>query len=165
MSEPARCAVALGANLGDRRAALEAAVEALRRSEGVRVVAVSPWIETEPVGGPPDQPPYLNGACLLETTLAPRALLELLQSIERAAGRDRAREQRHGPRALDLDLLLHGDARVAEPDLIVPHPRLEERVFVLEPLARVAPDLALPRSGRTVRERLQELAPRNRSRP
>lgn len=150
-----RAFVALGANLGDRRAALRGAVEALERTPGIRVVACSPWIETEPVGGPPGQPRFLNGAAELRTELGARALLGRLQAIERAFGRDRSVGP-NGPRTLDLDLLLFGAERHDEADLTVPHPGLEQRDFVLGPLCRIAPDLVLP-SGRTVRERLAEL--------
>lgn len=154
---PERAYVALGSNLGDRHAQLAAALRALGETPGVRVVTTADWIETEPVGGPPGQGRYLNGAVELETTLTPRALLERLLAIERAAGRDRTEGVRNGPRTLDLDLLLHGDQRVAEPDLLVPHPRLEERVFVLQPMAQIAPDRRLPGCRLTVRERLAQL--------
>ena len=147
--------VALGGNLGDRSRILVRAVEDLRANAGVRVLAVSRWIETEPCGGPPGQPLYLNGALHLETRHAPRALLGLLLEIERAHGRERG--VANGPRTLDLDLLLYEDVTVDEPGLQVPHPGLEERLFVLEPLCDIAPDLVLPCSQRTVRERLVEL--------
>jgi 2-amino-4-hydroxy-6-hydroxymethyldihydropteridine diphosphokinase len=151
-----RAVVALGSNMGDRAAMLEGAVAALRDARGVRVLGVSPWVETEPVGGPP-QPPFLNGCLELSTTLPARELLQLLQAVEARFGRDRAREVRNGPRTLDLDLLFYGEEVHDEPGLIVPHPRVEERVFVLEPLAALLPDLRLPRSRKTVRERLGEL--------
>jgi pantoate--beta-alanine ligase len=154
-----RAFVALGSNLGDRRAELERAVERLREAKDVWVERVSSWHETAPVGGPPGQGPYLNGALELSTTRSPRELLALLQSIEREAGRDRSREPRHGPRSLDLDLLMHGDARVAELDLALPHPRMEEREFVLAPLAEIAPAVRLG-SGRSASERLAELRAR-----
>jgi 2-amino-4-hydroxy-6-hydroxymethyldihydropteridine diphosphokinase len=139
-------------------------VQALRDAPGVRVVGVSPWVETAPVGGPP-QPAFLNGCVELSTTLAAPDLLRLLQGIEARFGRDRAREVRHGPRTLDLDLLFYGEEALDEPDLIVPHPRLEERTFVLEPLCALHPELRLPRSGRTVRERLAELRRSDGGRP
>ena len=148
--------VALGSNLGDRRANLDGAVEALRSADDIEVVRVSPWIETRAVGGPAGQPDFLNGCLEARTTLAPEDLLWLLQRIETQFGRERAREPRHGPRPLDLDLLLYGELELARPDLVVPHPRMEERTFVLEPLCALAPELRL-RSGRTVRERLAEL--------
>lgn len=152
-----RAWVALGANVGDGRATLDAAVAVLRATPGLRVLAVSPWMRTAPVGGPPGQPAFHNGVLELATTLGPRALLETLLAIEARFGRDRSREVRHGPRTLDLDLLLYGDEHVDEPGLEVPHPRLEERLFVLRPMAALAPGRRLPRSGLTVRERVVQL--------
>ena len=108
--------------------------------------------ETEPVGRL-DQPRFLNGAVAVATTLPPRALLERLLAVERELGRERG-GPRFGPRTIDLDLLLYGDETVEEPGLTVPHPRLAERRFVLEPLAELAPDLVLP-DGRSVRELLK----------
>lgn len=151
-------AVALGANLGDRAATLAAAVRELRAAAGVSVEAVSGWLETPAVGGPPGQPDYLNGALVGRTTLSPRGLHELLQAIEQRHGRDREREGRNGPRTLDLDLLVHGDARLDEADLVVPHPRLLERDFVLVPLASIAPALRLPVTGRSIAEEAHRLA-------
>lgn len=132
---PARRAfLGLGSNLGDRAAHLRAAVAALPD-----VVAVSPVYETAPVGGPGDQPAYLNAVVELSTSLGPRELLERGQRLEAAA--ERVREERWGPRTLDVDVLLVGDLRVDEPDLQVPHPRMGERAFVLAPLADLAPEL------------------------
>jgi 2-amino-4-hydroxy-6-hydroxymethyldihydropteridine diphosphokinase len=125
-------------------------MERLRASAEVRVLAVSTWLETAPVGGPLGQGAYLNGACLVDTTLEPHALLDLLLTIEQERGRDRAREERHGPRTLDLDLILCGDLQHDDERLSLPHPRWTERLFVLEPLAQIAPDLVDTRSGRTV---------------
>lgn len=158
-----RVFVALGSNQGDRRAHLEGAVEALRAADGVRVLRVSPWIETRAEGGPQGQPDFLNGCLEAETTLAPGDFLWLLQRIETQYGRSRASEVRHGPRTLDLDLLLYGDEEIEEPGLSVPHPRMEERLFVLEPLAALAPERRLPRSGRTARERALEVRARRLS--
>ncbi|HVP28785.1 MAG TPA: 2-amino-4-hydroxy-6-hydroxymethyldihydropteridine diphosphokinase [Myxococcota bacterium] len=140
--------VALGSNLGDRAARLAGALSALRATPGVDVVAVSRWYETTPVG-PPPQGPYLNGAVRLRTRLSPRALLTRLLEIERASGRVRD-GTKDAPRTLDLDLLLHGAARSDAPDLLVPHPRLHERGFVLEPLAEIAPDVVHPVRGETI---------------
>ncbi len=151
-----RVVLALGANLGDKRATLERAVAELRRAPWIEVERLSAWHATEPVGGPPDQPRYLNGVLIGRTALAPRPLLVLLQELERALGRRREREVRFGPRPIDLDLLLLGDLRVDEPGLEVPHPRMEQRAFVLGPLAEVAPDLRLP-SGRTAAAALAAL--------
>ena len=126
-----RAYLGLGANLGDRRATLRAAVAALPD-----VVAVSPVYETEPVGGPADQPAYLNLVVQLDTDLSPRDLLDLAHHLEDAAGR--VRGERNGPRTLDVDVLLVGDLTIDEPDLVVPHPRMWERRFVLAPLADLA---------------------------
>jgi 2-amino-4-hydroxy-6-hydroxymethyldihydropteridine diphosphokinase len=136
--------IGLGSNLGDRQGWLARAVEALGGTPGVRVVAVSALYETAPVG--PPQGPYLNAALRLRTTLSPRALLERLLEIEAGAGRVRGAE-RNAPRTLDLDLLLYADRRIREPGLEVPHPRLAERPFVLEPLCDVAPDREHPALG------------------
>ena len=158
MSErPELAAVGLGSNLGPRAAHLDAALRALAATPGVRVVSRSAWIETEPVGGPPGAPRFLNGATLIETTLVPRALLERLLAIETSCGRVRRAGGRDEPRTLDLDLLVHGPRVVDEPGLAVPHPRLEQRAFVLRPLAEIAPELVLPRSGRTVSAALAAL--------
>ncbi len=152
-----RAAIAVGTNLGDRAQHLERALAALRGLPRTRVRGVSSWRETDPVGGPAGQGRYLNGAVLVETELAPRELLEALLAIEAAEGRVRTAGQRDGPRTLDLDLVVHGEAVVDEPGLVLPHPRAEERAFVLEPLAEIAPDLRFPRSGRTVAEALARL--------
>ena len=128
--------VGLGSNLGDREATLHGAVERLITTAGVEVVAVSTLRETEPVGPVIDQPPFLNGVVELETSLAARELLDLLLTIEAEFGRTRTGAH-GGPRTLDLDLLLYGDERIDELGLQVPHPRLGERVFVLEPLAEL----------------------------
>jgi 2-amino-4-hydroxy-6-hydroxymethyldihydropteridine diphosphokinase len=138
--------VGLGANLGDREATIRRAVELLAEREGIEVLAVSALRETDPVGLA-DQPRFLNGAAVLETTLGPRTLLETLLEVERVLGRTRD-GPRFGPRAIDLDLLLYGDETVDEPGLTVPHPRLHERRFALEPLAELDPALAIPGRGR-----------------
>ncbi|MBK7874794.1 MAG: 2-amino-4-hydroxy-6-hydroxymethyldihydropteridine diphosphokinase [Planctomycetes bacterium] len=148
--------VGLGSNLGARERLLTSAVEGLAVLPRTRLVRVSSWIETAPEGGPAGQGPYLNGAAELATELAPRELLDALLALERRAGRVRVAGVANGPRTLDLDLLLHGSARLAEPGLVVPHPRLEERLFVLRPLAELAPELVLP-SGAPIRARIAEL--------
>jgi 2-amino-4-hydroxy-6-hydroxymethyldihydropteridine diphosphokinase len=140
-----RAYVGLGANLGDREATIRAAVEALGADEGIYVVAVSTLRETEPVGVG-EQPPFLNGAVALETTLSARELLDRLLEIEQRFGRVRIPGE-HGPRTLDLDLLLYGDETIHGSGLTVPHPRLHERRFVLEPLAELAPGLLVPGRG------------------
>jgi 2-amino-4-hydroxy-6-hydroxymethyldihydropteridine diphosphokinase len=140
--------IGLGSNLGDRETQLCAALRALRDTDGVRIVAVSSIYETDPVG-PGAQGPYLNAAARLRTTLAPRALLERLLAIEAEAGRIRGAE-RNAARTLDLDLLLYGQRRISEPGLEVPHPRLHERPFVLEPLCDVAAELRHPVLGESI---------------
>ena len=140
-----RAYVGLGANLGDRERTLRAAVDALGAEEGIDVVAVSTLRDTEPVGVG-EQPRFLNGVVSLETTLSARALLDRLLEIEQRFGRVRVPGE-HGPRTLDLDLLLYGDEEIDEPGLTVPHPRLHDRRFVLEPLAELAPGLVVPGRG------------------
>ena len=140
-----RAYVGLGANLGDRERMLRAAVDALAAEEGIEVVSVSTLRETEPVGVG-EQPLFLNGAAELETTLTARELLDRLLALEQRFGRVRIPGE-HGPRTLDLDLLLYGDEVIDEPGLTVPHPRLHERRFVLEPLAELAPGLVVPGRG------------------
>ena len=131
-----RSYIGIGANLGDREATLRSAVTTLDATPGVEVVAVSVLRETEPVGLVTDQPRFLNGAVAVETSLGARELLDVLLRIE--AGHGRTREgPAGGPRTLDLDLLLYGDERIDTPGLTIPHPRLHERAFVLEPLAEL----------------------------
>ncbi len=142
----------LGSNLGDRRRNLEAALDALRAHPQIAVTAVSSFLETDPVGGPPGQGKFLNAAAKIETDLSPEALLEELKRVERALGRREG--PRWGPREIDLDILLYGDAVLETPNLTIPHPRMRERRFVLEPLAEIAPDARDPVTGRTVRELL-----------
>jgi 2-amino-4-hydroxy-6-hydroxymethyldihydropteridine diphosphokinase len=141
-----RAYVALGANLGDREAALRLAVAALAGRGDTTVIAISELRETDPVGYV-DQPRFLNGAVLLETELGARALLDELLEIERELGRVRD-GRRDGPRAIDLDLLLYGDETIDEPGLTLPHPRLHQRRFALEPLADIDPELEIPGRGR-----------------
>ena len=147
-----RAYVGLGANLGDREGTIRRAVALLGAEPGVEVVAVSALRETDPVGYA-DQPRFLNGAAAVETELAPRELLDRLLAVERELGRVRGEGPRYGPRAIDLDLLLYGDQVVDLPGLTVPHPRLAERRFVLEPLHELDPGLRLP-DGRAVRDLL-----------
>jgi 2-amino-4-hydroxy-6-hydroxymethyldihydropteridine diphosphokinase len=147
-----RAYVGLGANLGDREATIRRAVELLAAAPGIEVAAVSTLRETDPVGYE-DQPRFLNGAAALDTELPPHALLDRLLAVERELGRVRDEGPRYGPRAIDLDLLLYGNEVVDEPGLAVPHPRLAERRFALEPLHELDPGLVLP-DGRAVRELL-----------
>jgi 2-amino-4-hydroxy-6-hydroxymethyldihydropteridine diphosphokinase len=140
--------LALGSNLGSRESYLAAAIAALRRTEGVCVAAVSPVYDTDPVG-PPPQGPYLNAVARLRSSLAPRALLARLLEIEAKAGRYRGGEH-NAARTLDLDLLFYGARRIDEPGLQIPHPRLHQRAFVLEPLRDLAADLVHPGLGESV---------------
>jgi 2-amino-4-hydroxy-6-hydroxymethyldihydropteridine diphosphokinase len=149
--------VGLGANLGDREGTIRRAVALLDAEPEVDVTAVSSLRETEPVGIV-HQPFFLNGACAVETDLEPRALLDRLLAVELTLGR-RRNGRRHGPRTIDLDLLLYGSREIAEPGLTVPHPRLVERRFVLEPLVELDPELTLP-DGRSLAALLAELATR-----
>lgn len=137
-----RAYVGVGANLGDREATIRAAIDALPG-----IVGVSELRETDPVGVV-DQPAFLNGAVALETELGPRELLDALLAVERDLGRER--RERWGPRTIDLDLLLYGDETIDEPGLTVPHPRLHERRFALEPLLDLDPDAAIPGRGRVI---------------
>lgn len=142
-----RAYVGLGSNLGDREATLLRALELLAAEPGLTVTAVSVFRDTEPVGYI-EQPRFLNGVAAVDTELSARELLDRLLGVERSLGR-RRNGPRFGPRTVDLDLLLYGDATIDEAGLSVPHPRLGERRFVLEPLAELDPALTLP-DGRKV---------------
>ena len=145
-----RAFIGLGANLGEREATLTRALERVAGTDGIEVVAVSSFRETDPVGNV-DQPRFVNAAAEIETSLGARELLDRLLEVERSLGRDRSREERWGPRTVDLDLLLYGDETVGEAGLEIPHPRLAERSFVVEPLLELDPDLRLP-DGRALRD-------------
>lgn len=149
--------VGLGSSVEPRLETLHAAVLALDGLSGASVEAVSGVYETAPVGGVTDDA-FLNAVVALRTTWAPTVLLAALQAIEAAHGRDRSREQRWGTRTLDLDLLTHGDAVLDTPELVVPHPRLHERAFVLVPFMEVAPGFALP-DGRRLAALVADLGP------
>lgn len=150
----ARAWLGLGANLGDRQANLAAALARLEQEPGIRVLRRSRWYESEPIGVT-DQPWFLNGVVEIETTLPPRALLEALKRIEWELGRRPTR--RWGERVIDLDILLYDDQRLETPDLVLPHPRLWQRLFVLAPLAELHPALRAP-DGRLIEEVAAELS-------
>jgi len=142
-----RAYIGLGSNVGDRKAAIEAALRHLSPRRVSGIVETEPW-------GPVDQPPFLNAVAEIDTALDPEGLLEWLLSVEHELGR--VRRERWGPRTLDLDLLLYGDRVIQTETLAVPHPRLAERRFVLEGLAELCPDGRVPGLGKTVRELLEE---------
>ena len=135
----------LGSNLGDRLANLQAAVDALQAEPGLRVAASSRVWETTPVGGPP-QPDYLNAVVRIETDLSARDLLDVARRVESRLGR--IRRERWGARTIDVDILLHDGEEIDEPDLVVPHPRMTQRAFVLLPLLELEPDPVLPNGTR-----------------
>lgn len=147
----AEALLALGGNVGDARATLARAVDMLCDGEGVRLTARSSDYRTAP-WGVTDQPAFVNLCIAVETALAPRALLARAQAVEHALGRDRARERHWGPRTADIDLIDYDGRMVAEPGLVLPHPRLAERAFVLVPLAEIAPDRVI--GGEKVRDLL-----------
>ncbi|MBE9028796.1 2-amino-4-hydroxy-6-hydroxymethyldihydropteridine diphosphokinase [filamentous cyanobacterium LEGE 11480] len=129
-----RCAIALGANLGDPEATLEAAIKTLDQTPQIRVEQCSSWYLTKAIG--PPQPDYINGCAILQTSLTPPQLMQTLLEVENQFGR--IRRERWGARTLDLDLLLFDDVVLESPDLIIPHPRMGDRAFVLIPLAEIA---------------------------
>ena len=146
--------IGLGGNVGDVAGTLMQALRHLDRLPDIAVRRISNFTRTAPVGGPPDQPTYLNGVAEIKTHLPPQDLLVVLQDVERQLGRDRQTESRWGPRTCDLDILLIGDLVLDSETLTIPHPRMHERLFVLRPLATIAPDLVHPVLGKTVIEML-----------
>lgn len=145
--------IALGSNLGDSGALLDQALEQLAQLPDSRLLASSKRYRTAPVGGP-DQPDFVNAACLLETQLSPIELLRALQQLEQSAGR--VRHERWGPRTLDLDIIAIDDLQSNDPELTLPHPRAHQRAFVLCPLADLNPQLLI--AGRSVQDWLDSVA-------
>jgi 3-oxoacyl-[acyl-carrier protein] reductase len=147
--------IALGSNLGDRRDYLDRSLQALQEHPRIEATQVSSYHETTPVGGPPGQSNFLNAAAELKTDLSPRELLDALLEIERSLGR--VRRERHGPRTIDLDLLLYQDLVLREPGLTIPHPAMHERLFVLKPLAEIAPRAIHPLLDASIDDLLRDL--------
>lgn len=158
-----RAYLGLGANLGDRARTL-ASVPAALRSRSIFTVAASRVFQTAPVGDPPGQPDYLNQVIEIQTMCSPHEMLDACRAVEFANGRPRARDERAGPRTLDIDILLIEGVAIDEPDLIVPHPRLHQRAFALVPLAELAPDAEIPGHG-TVARLLMEVGDSEAVRP
>ncbi len=148
-----RCFLGIGSNMGDKEYYLDGAVDSLKESQGIEVKALSGYYETEPFGVK-DQAWFLNAVIEIETKISPENLLELINKIEKKY--DRVREKRWGPRTLDIDILLYDNINISKPDLIIPHPYLEKRIFVLEPLAELEPDYMLP-SGRKIKDVIREV--------
>jgi len=146
--------IALGSNMGDRKEYLDRALNMLAETPGVEVVSVSSYLETEPVGYV-DQPAFLNAAASVDTTLSAHDLLSVCLGIEDALGR--VRGVRWGPRTIDLDVLMYGDEVIDTPELVVPHPLMHERRFVLEPLCEIAPEAVHPVLSRSVKQLLDDL--------
>jgi 2-amino-4-hydroxy-6-hydroxymethyldihydropteridine diphosphokinase len=146
--------IGVGSNLGDREKSIQRARDLLGGARGVRIMVCASIRETEPVGGPP-QNKYLNTVWEIETDLSPKKLLESLMEIEQQLGR--AREEKNGPRTIDLDILFYEQEIIDRPGLVIPHPRAHERLFVLEPMAELDPDLRHPILKKTIKQLAKEL--------
>ncbi|MBD2198149.1 MULTISPECIES: 2-amino-4-hydroxy-6-hydroxymethyldihydropteridine diphosphokinase [Calothrix] len=153
LATDAIAAIALGSNIGDSQEILEAAIATLANTPGIFLQAKSHWYQTAAIG--PPQPDYLNGCALIKIFMLPHLLLETLLAIEQKFGR--VRQERWGPRTLDLDLLLYDDLIIDTPTLQIPHPRMRERAFVLVPLAEIAPNWVEPVSGCVIKDLVKEV--------
>ena len=148
-----KCAIALGSNLGNSLDTLNSSLTVLDSNPGINFIAVSSWYQTKPIG--PPQPNYLNGCAILDVKQTPEELLVLLQAIELQFGR--IRREKWGARTLDLDILLYDDLIINTPNLTIPHPRMNERAFVLVPLAEIAPQWQEPKSGKAIAHLVQQV--------
>ena len=148
-----KCAIALGSNLGNSLDTLNSSLTVLNSNPGINFIAVSSWYQTKPIG--PPQPNYLNGCAILDVKQTPEELLVLLQAIELQFGR--IRQEKWGARTLDLDILLYDDLIINTPNLTIPHPRMNERAFVLVPLAEIAPQWQEPKSGKAIAQLVQQV--------
>lgn len=149
--------LSLGSNLGDRKKNIQSALKRLG-SSGVKAVSVSSFYETEPVGGR-EQPAYINIVCVVETTLSPFELLDLCLKIEKISGRTSKSDS--APRCIDIDLLLHGNARISSRRLTVPHPRMYRRNFVLIPLREIRPQFMSPKTGQGIDQLIKKCGDRS----
>jgi 2-amino-4-hydroxy-6-hydroxymethyldihydropteridine diphosphokinase len=156
MSEPVTAYLGLGSNVGDREFALRSALAKIARTPHIELIRSSSILENPAVGGPADSPPFLNAAAEIRTTLGSHALLHELLEIERTLGR--SRREKWAPRTIDIDILLLGDQIISSDELVVPHPLMHERRFVLKPLAEIAPNMVHPALQMTIAGLLESLA-------
>jgi 2-amino-4-hydroxy-6-hydroxymethyldihydropteridine diphosphokinase len=154
---PVTAYLALGANLGNRKRNIQNALAALSTTEGIAITQISTFMENPAIGGPPDAPPFLNAAAEIKTTLGSHALLHRILGIEQSLGR--IRREKWEPRQIDIDLLLYGDEIISSQELVIPHPLMHERRFVLQPLAEIAPHAVHPTLQMTIDGLLQNLDP------